>query len=190
MTLCTANNCTRAAVARRLCGMHWKVWRAHGDANYQKPGFWSQVLVVDPGRCWLWTGATGGTGKLTYGRAWFQGKHAGAHRVAWILTNGPISKVDGADGRGTCVLHKCDVPLCCNPAHLYLGSHKRNMRDATERMRTNRFRKFCRHGHPRTPDNLYVSSKGLRACRTCHRLREANRQSRIRAHKEQRTSSF
>jgi hypothetical protein len=45
-----------------------------------------------------------------------------ASRKAWVLTNGPI--------RGAlCVLHRCDNKLCCNPAHLYLGTRADNMID-------------------------------------------------------------
>jgi hypothetical protein len=185
---CEANECQRPAVARGLCGMHWKRWRLHGDVNFKRArvGFWDRVKISAKNECWLWTGSRRGNKPLEYGVAWFHGKAVGAHRVAWILTNGPIPTVEGAGNLGVFVLHKCDVPLCCNPEHLYLGSHKQNMRDAAVRERSVRFKKYCRHGHPRSPENLYVSKQGLRTCRICHRLKEAQRRSRIRGHKEQR----
>lgn len=75
---------------------------------------------------WLWTGATGGD----YGRLG-DGTGSGyryAHHVSYELNVGPI-------GEGQWVLHKCDTPLCVNPAHLYLGDRSRNMKDAYERGR-------------------------------------------------------
>ena len=45
-----------------------------------------------------------------------------AHRVAWRLFCGPIPD-------GLWVLHRCDVRLCANPSHLYLGTVKENARD-------------------------------------------------------------
>lgn len=37
--------------------------------------------------------------------------------------------------KGAFVLHKCDVKLCVNPEHLFLGTHAINMQDMTSKLR-------------------------------------------------------
>lgn len=56
------------------------------------------------------------------------GKQLWAHRVAWEDAKGAIPD-------GLLVLHKCDIGCCVNPDHLYLGTHKDNAADRTERGR-------------------------------------------------------
>ena len=57
--------------------------------------------------------------------------HSFCHRVAWEMHHAqPIPE-------GMSVLHTCDNPRCCNPEHLYIGDHTDNMRDRTDRGRTN-----------------------------------------------------
>lgn len=46
-----------------------------------------------------------------------------SHRIAWILVNGPVPP------ETPCVLHACDNPPCCNPAHLFLGTNDDNVAD-------------------------------------------------------------
>lgn len=173
-TSCSANECARLSIARGLCKMHWKRWRKHGDANYQRRTFWGYVEKRGHNGCWLWTGNRRGRLGQEYGSVWFRGKHESAHRVSWIKRYGEIPKtIEGADSRGTCVLHKCDTPLCVNPKHLFLGTNKDNMQDKVAKKRdTAKYKKHCKHGHRRTTENTWTDPKrGLKHCRVCSKLR-------------------
>lgn len=86
-------------------------------------------IEVDPKcGCWFWTGAVKEYGHGVIGLGRRQQGIRKAHRVAWELYHGPISK-------GSCVLHRCHLSSCVNPAHLYIGTLKDNARDL---MRTRR----------------------------------------------------
>ena len=71
------------------------------------------------GGCLLWSGYTNRQG---YGDTSVRGRTTRAHRAAWELANGPVPL-------GLHVLHRCDVPACINPAHLWLGTNADNMTD-------------------------------------------------------------
>ncbi len=65
-----------------------------------------------------------------YGRLSREGKRVYAHRAVWEIVFGEIPPV-------LCVLHTCDNPPCCNPAHLWLGTHAENMEDKQAKGRGN-----------------------------------------------------
>lgn len=84
------------------------------------------------GPCWIWTGAQLGAPQ-PYGS--FAGRKHGkpwpryAHRLAWEWTHGAILDASLR------VCHRCDVPLCVNPAHLFLGTQRDNLTDARQKGR-------------------------------------------------------
>ncbi len=75
--------------------------------------------------CWLWVGARVSFG---HGAVTVNGHQIAAHRASWLLHRGSIPP-------GSWVLHKCDVPCCVNPVHLYLGTPADNTHDALVRGR-------------------------------------------------------
>lgn len=85
--------------------------------------FKSKILTASCG-CWIWLGQENHKG---YGRIRPVGNRKYyTHRFAWEMKNGEIPQ-------DKMVLHKCDIRTCCNPDHLYLGTHQENMRDYHER---------------------------------------------------------
>jgi len=77
------------------------------------------------GSCWIWIAYRRRDG---YGQMRVGGRMLSAHRVSYELHNGPVPN-------GLCVLHRCDVPGCVNPTHLFLGTKADNNRDRNAKQR-------------------------------------------------------
>lgn len=106
--------------------------------------------------CWIWKGYLCEPKKI-YGLTSlalnFPKKKVLAHRASYILWKGPIP--DGMQ-----VLHNCDVPLCCNPEHLHLGTPQDNMNEMKERGRK-RPAKGEKNRHARLNDKIVLEIRRL-----------------------------
>lgn len=85
-----------------------------------------KYIVQDTG-CWHWTAAVGGS-KSKRPQIRINWKLYYAGRVMWELKKGPIPA-------GVLLCHKCSDELCINPDHMFLGTQKENMRDASRKGR-------------------------------------------------------
>lgn len=123
-------------------------------------GRFEAKLIPEPNSgCWLWIGATAPTNSgLAYGNFYLPGVTSKAHRASWLIYRGPIP--DGMN-----VLHRCDLPLCVNPNHLFLGSQRDNIIDCVRKRRTNPRRGAENHKSKLTTEQaaeIRASSHGTR----------------------------
>lgn len=93
--------------------------------------FWRKVIKAGPNDCWLWKGKkhNQGYGILSASKT---NPDILSHRLAWIIIKGELGDKD-------CVLHNCpngDNRLCCNPAHLFIGTRTDNAKDRDNKGRT------------------------------------------------------
>lgn len=84
--------------------------------------------VVDASGCRLWTGGGLVSG---YGEVAIQGVRHRTHRLSYETFVGPVP-----DGYYVC--HRCDVPACISPEHLFLGTVLENTRDSVVKRRNRR----------------------------------------------------
>jgi hypothetical protein len=77
-------------------------------------------FILDKDSCWLYIGILG---KQGYGKFTIKSTTIGLHRLSYIYNS------DKAIPNNLHVLHKCDIPNCFNPDHLFLGTNQDNIDD-------------------------------------------------------------
>jgi len=96
-------------------------------SEQEKKRFWLKVdSSGGQNACWPWMGYLTAYG---YGAHFISGlKRFHSHRIAYVFSFGdaPVELE---------VCHQCDNRRCCNPAHLKLGTHSQNLKEAYQRGR-------------------------------------------------------
>lgn len=138
--------------------IHARTGRTPYTTEQRLTRFWARVdKSAGQDGCWLWLGYKDRYG---YGQIRIAGrKQAKASRFAWEIRNGPMAKDQEA-------CHSCDNPACCNPAHIFPGTHAENLHDMKVKGRHWRASQMtCRNGHPFDS----FGSRGQRQCSICRR---------------------
>lgn len=190
----------------QLCKRHYDRRRSMGDENapvvYTRGWSLEEKLdhyregADDPSACWDWSGSIGVGG---YAIVWFGTRESGgrshtASRVAYELANGPIP--DGLEIDHMC--HNWDLSCaggetclhrrCTNPHHLRAATRAENIQarrseDRPASKHHNRGKTHCKRGHEFTEENTR-HWRGGRYCRACQRLRQKERQLRLKQQKQ------
>jgi len=137
---------------QRFCTYACKVVWQRGRTTPLEDRLWKRVdKSGGPDACWEWQGyrTKHGYGQIKRGPGL---PAVVTSRAAYEATYGPIPD-------GLHVLHMCDNPPCCNPAHLMLGTPKSNSDDKISK---GRHAYGERHGHRKfTVEDI----KAIRAAR-------------------------
>lgn len=172
--ICSVDGCSKKHQALGYCSAHYTRLRRYGDALASAPSksvadrFWSKCEKTIAAVCWEWQAASNVAG---YGQFVFEGRLCMAHRVAYVLSVGPIPE-------GLQIDHLCRNVRCVNPSHLEPVTPKENVARSTTAAvaRARQLAKtHCPHGHAYDEANTYVGKKGERHCRSCGRLRDQAR---------------
>lgn len=129
MKLCAFDGCGKKSFCKGFCGGHY---RQHANGEMLRPlqvqyhglteiaRFLMRVEKRGKDECWPWTGSRQERWHGQWRNA--AGEIEPTHRAAWRLFVGEIPE-------GMHVLHRCDNPICVNPAHFFLGTQSDNAKD-------------------------------------------------------------
>ena len=131
--ICSIAECGKPLWAKGWCHSHYQKWRRSGDPlTVMRPRRTIAELFTEymPGTppedgCWDWTMSTQsqGYGRFTYIDDDGRDRHMLAHRASHIIYNSD----DPITDEKPFVLHSCDRPICCQPAHLMAGPQAENV---------------------------------------------------------------
>lgn len=115
-------NKTWDGIAKRSCGNN-RCINPHHLMN-KVESFWFHIDIRGESECWVWKSSSG-----DYGNTHWNRKGIKAHKLAYEL----FYKEKIPAGMEIC--HTCDNPPCCNPHHLFIGTHQDNVDDREKKGR-------------------------------------------------------
>lgn len=121
--ICSFDGCGRKVLSKGWCSAHYKqVVVGKKDPKsiiVYLPIEQRLYLNIDISNgCWLWKGSVNNKGYGIIGS-----DNTYVHRLSFEIAYGiKLSKNQE-------VCHKCDIPNCINPEHLFIGTHSDNMID-------------------------------------------------------------
>ena len=103
---------------------------------------------TDENGCWIWQKALKFCVRGTHRYGWvtYKNKQMAAHRLAWVLFKD--EQLTSSDY----ICHKCDVPSCVNPDHLFKGTPADNTQDMVKKGRQSK-------GSVRKDNGQYCATK-------------------------------
>lgn len=144
-------------------------------------------VEINASECWIFTGYRN---KYGYGQIMVNGKKTEAHRLAYVLTHGPVPigmelDHDCHDPSVCAGGNSCPHRPCCNPDHVKPRTHRENC--ATGRScgpplssidtawrssaMARAAKTHCLRGHEFTDANT-ITDRNKRRCRTCYILQQ------------------
>lgn len=97
-----------------------------------------------------------------YGLTSYRGRTHFAYRIVYELSVGPIPD-------GLVLDHLCRNPACINVEHLEPVTPRTNLMRGNTRAAKNTKKTHCKRGHPFSGENLGITHRGGRFCKTCKR---------------------
>lgn len=122
-------------------------------------------IEIQENTCWKWLGPKDCQG---YGRWRVNGIYCQVHRWSYEYFNFTIIPSD------LVCHHICYNKSCVNPTHLEPRTNLENIHDKDSKSLTlkNKLKTHCKYGHEFTEKNTYISIRGGRSCKECHKLNQ------------------
>lgn len=129
--------------------------------------FGERYTIEPNSGCWLWLGTATSEGR---GIIVEDGKRVYATHISLRIDGRPRPSAESM------ACHRCDVPACVNPDHLFWGTHDDNMADQQAKGRHWAIaRATCKNGHEWIASNTAYNRDGSRRCRACVRANNSKK---------------